>query len=155
MCVVMYFRAAACRSATLGARHGLRRPRFVTPHPMSHVRTFLGASHVPTLFAAFLYFAFSCCIWMLNGAMAPFISETFQHTPAQKGLMLSIPIFAVALMRLPLGVLAQHIRPRDASCGAARWVQTKSSLRSRGPGWLMCPISTPKLIQRLSPGAIA
>ena len=59
---------------------------------MNHFRVFLRAGHSPTLFAAFLYFAFSCCIWVLNGAMAPFISETFQLTPAQKGLMLSIPI---------------------------------------------------------------
>ena len=67
---------------------------------MNHLRIFLRAGHAPTLVAAFLYFAFSCCIWVLNGAMAPFISETFQLTPAQKGLMLSIPIFAGALMRL-------------------------------------------------------
>ncbi|MBY0467882.1 MAG: MFS transporter, partial [Burkholderiaceae bacterium] len=69
----------------------------------------------PTLFAAFLYFAFSCCIWVLNGAMAPFISETFQLTPSQKGLMLSIPIFAGALMRFPLGVLAQYIGRKRAT----------------------------------------
>ncbi|MFM9915398.1 MAG: nitrate/nitrite transporter [Rhizobacter sp.] len=82
---------------------------------MNHFRTFLRAGHVPTLFAAFLYFAFSCCIWVLNGAMAPFISETFQLTPAQKGLMLSIPIFAGALMRFPLGVLAQYIGRKHAT----------------------------------------
>jgi NNP family nitrate/nitrite transporter-like MFS transporter len=111
----MYFSAAACRSAILGARHGLRRPRFFTPHPMNHLRIFLRAGHAPTLVAAFLYFAFSCCIWVLNGAMAPFISETFQLTPAQKGLMLSIPIFAGALMRFPLGVLAQYIGRKHAT----------------------------------------
>ena len=82
---------------------------------MNHFRVFLRAGHSPTLFAAFLYFAFSCCIWVLNGAMAPFISETFQLTPAQKGLMLSIPIFAGALMRFPLGVLAQYIGRKRAT----------------------------------------
>ena len=82
---------------------------------MNHFRTFLRAGHSPTLFAAFLYFAFSCCIWVLNGAMAPFISETFQLTPSQKGLMLSIPIFAGALMRFPLGVLAQYIGRKRAT----------------------------------------
>ena len=51
---------------------------------------FLAAGHLPTLVAAFLYFCFSCCIWVLNGAMAPFISETFRLSPAQKGLMLSL-----------------------------------------------------------------
>ncbi len=67
------------------------------------------SGHAPTLAAAFIYFTFSCLIWVLNGAMAPFISETFSLTPAQTGLMLSIPILAGALMRFPLGVLAQYI----------------------------------------------
>ncbi|MDL2338681.1 MAG: MFS transporter [Pseudomonadota bacterium] len=82
---------------------------------MINFRIFLAAGHGPTLFAAFLYFSFSCCIWVLNGAMAPFISETFQLTPAQKGLMLSIPIFAGAFMRFPLGLLAQYIGRKRAT----------------------------------------
>ena len=82
---------------------------------MSGFKTFLQSGHAPTLFAAFLYFSFSCCIWVLNGAMAPFIGETFPMTPAQKGLMLSIPIFAGALMRFPLGVLAQYIGRKNAT----------------------------------------
>ena len=82
---------------------------------MSNFRTFLRSGHSPTLFAAFLYFAFSCCIWVLNGAMAPFISETFNLTPAQKGLMLSIPILAGAVMRFPLGILSQYIGRKKAT----------------------------------------
>jgi NNP family nitrate/nitrite transporter-like MFS transporter len=82
---------------------------------VSGFKSFLKTGHAPTLFAAFLYFCFSCCIWVLNGAMAPFISETFQLSPAQKGLMLSIPIFAGALMRFPLGVLAQYIGRKNAT----------------------------------------
>lgn len=82
---------------------------------MTHCRSFLSAGHTPTLFAAFLYFAFSCCIWVLNGAMAPFIGETFALSPAQLGLMLSIPIVAGALMRFPLGVLAQYIGRKPAT----------------------------------------
>ncbi len=76
---------------------------------------FFKSGHSPTLFAAFLYFAFSCCIWVLNGAMAPFISEAYNLTPAQKGLMLSVPIFAGALMRFPLGILAQYIGRKHAT----------------------------------------
>lgn len=82
---------------------------------MSSFKTFLKSGHGPTLFASFLYFAFSCCIWVLNGAMAPFITEEFNLTPAQKGLMLSIPIFAGALMRFPLGLLAQYIGRKKAT----------------------------------------
>lgn len=82
---------------------------------MSTFSTFLRSGHSPTLFAAFLYFAFSCCIWVLNGAMAPFISEAYNLTPAQKGLMLSVPIIAGALMRFPLGILSQYIGRKSAT----------------------------------------
>ena len=82
---------------------------------MSGIQAFLRSGHAPTLGAALLYFAFSCCIWVLNGAMAPFISETFNLSPAQKGLMLSVPIFAGAFMRFPLGLLAQYIGRKNAT----------------------------------------
>ena len=82
---------------------------------MTQFRKFLATGHAPTLFAAFLYFAFSCCTWVLNGAMAPFISESFHLSPAQKGLMLSVPIIAGALFRFPLGVLSQYIGRKRAT----------------------------------------
>jgi len=82
---------------------------------MSSFKSFLRSGHGPTLFAAFLYFAFSCCIWVLNGAMAPFIGESFNLSPAQKGLMLSVPIIAGALMRFPLGILSQYIGRKSAT----------------------------------------
>ncbi|MDH6593698.1 NNP family nitrate/nitrite transporter-like MFS transporter [Variovorax sp. TBS-050B] len=82
---------------------------------MSSFKNFLQSGHSPTLFAAFLYFSFSCCIWVLNGAMAPFIGESFDLSPAQKGLMLSVPIIAGALMRFPLGILSQYIGRKKAT----------------------------------------
>ena len=82
---------------------------------MSNATSFTRSGHMPTLFAAFVYFSFSCCIWVLNGAMAPFISETYHLTPAQKGLMLAVPILAGALMRFPLGILSQYIGRKNAT----------------------------------------
>ena len=82
---------------------------------MAGFRNFLKSGHAPTLGASFFYFMFSCAIWVINGTMAPFISESFQLSPAQKGLMLSVPIFAGALMRFPLGVLAQYIGRKNAT----------------------------------------
>ncbi len=82
---------------------------------MAGFRSFLNSGHAPTLGAAFFYFACSCCIWVMNGAMAPFISEAYSLTPAQKGIMLSIPIFAGALMRFPLGLLAQYVGRKNAT----------------------------------------
>ena len=80
-----------------------------------NVRQFLNAGHPKTLFASFLYFDFCFAVWVLNGAMAPFISESFQLTPQQTGFMLSVPILAGAVMRFPLGVLSQYIGRKNAA----------------------------------------
>jgi MFS transporter, NNP family, nitrate/nitrite transporter len=82
---------------------------------MSNFKVFVRSGHWPTLLASFLYFDFCFAIWVLNGAMAPFISETFSLTPAQKGFMVSVPILAGALMRFPLGVLSQYIGRKNAA----------------------------------------
>jgi NNP family nitrate/nitrite transporter-like MFS transporter len=82
---------------------------------MSDFKTFLRSGHAPTLFASFLYFDFTFAIWVLNGAMAPFISESFHLTAAQKGFMVSVPIIAGALMRFPLGLLSQYIGRKSAA----------------------------------------
>ena len=82
---------------------------------MIDIRHFLKSGHGPTLFAAFFYLTFSFVIWVLNGAMAPFISEQFQLTPAQKGTLLAIPIMAGAIMRFPLGLLAQYVGRKTAT----------------------------------------
>jgi len=82
---------------------------------MKNFRLFLQSGHAPTLWAALTYFTFSFAIWVVNGAMAPFISEALHLSPTQKGVMLSIPIFAGALLRFPLGLLAQYIGRKNAT----------------------------------------
>jgi len=76
---------------------------------MAGLKTFLKSGHPPTLFCAFLYFDFCFAIWVLNGAMMPFIAEAFKLGAAQKGVVLAVPIVSGALLRFPLGVLAQYI----------------------------------------------
>ncbi len=82
---------------------------------MASYKIFMKSGHPPTLLAAFLYFDFSFAIWVLNGVMAPFISEGFHLTPIQTGTMISVPILAGALMRFPLGVLSQYIGRKMAA----------------------------------------
>jgi NNP family nitrate/nitrite transporter-like MFS transporter len=82
---------------------------------MANFKAFLKSGHPPTLLSAFLYFDFSFAVWVLNGAMGPFISEQFHLTPAQIGLMVSVPTLAGALMRFPLGVLSQYIGRKNAA----------------------------------------
>lgn len=82
---------------------------------MERYRAFRDAGHLPTLLTAFLYFDVCFSVWVVNGAMAPFISEEFGLSPAQKGFMVSVPVIAGALMRFPLGVLAQYIGRKRAA----------------------------------------
>ena len=82
---------------------------------MSDFKLFVRSGHWPTLLASFLYFDFTFAIWVLNGAMAPFISESFNLSAGQKGFMVSVPIIAGALMRFPLGVLSQYIGRKNAA----------------------------------------
>lgn len=82
---------------------------------MAGFRTFLKSGHAPSLLAAFVYFTYCCGVWVTNGAMAPFIKEALQLSPSQIGLMLSIPIFAGAIMRFPLGILSQYIGRKNAT----------------------------------------
>lgn len=82
---------------------------------LSSFKEFRKAGHLPTLLTALLYFDFCFAIWVLNGAMAPFIAEQFHLSPAQKGFMVSVPVIAGALMRFPLGILSQYIGRKNAA----------------------------------------
>ena len=79
------------------------------------VSKFLSAGHPGTLFTALLYFDFCFAVWVLNGAMAPFISEEFKLDAAEKGFMISVPVIAGALMRFPLGLMSQYIGRKNAA----------------------------------------
>jgi NNP family nitrate/nitrite transporter-like MFS transporter len=82
---------------------------------VANVSSFLKSGHPMTLFASFLYFDFTFAVWVLNGAMGPFISEQFHLSPAQIGLMVSLPTLSGAFMRFPLGVLSQYIGRKSAA----------------------------------------
>jgi NNP family nitrate/nitrite transporter-like MFS transporter len=75
-------------------------------------RDFLKAGHTPTLFAAFLYFDISFMVWVLLGPLGVAIAKDFGLDPAQKGLMVAIPVLAGALLRLVNGVLVDRIGPK-------------------------------------------
>lgn len=79
------------------------------------IRDFMKSGHPGTLFTALLYFDFCFAVWVLNSALAPYISDEFGLTPEQKGFLTSVPVWAGALMRFPLGVLAQYIGRKNAA----------------------------------------
>ena len=75
-------------------------------------RSFLKAGHTPTLFAAFLYFDLSFMVWVLLGPLGVAIAKDLHLSPAQKGLMVAVPLLAGAALRLVNGVLVDHIGPK-------------------------------------------
>ena len=75
-------------------------------------RSFLKAGHAPTLFAAFLYFDLSFMVWVLLGPLGVAIAGDLGLSPAQKGLMVAVPLLAGAFLRLVMGVLVDHIGPK-------------------------------------------
>jgi NNP family nitrate/nitrite transporter-like MFS transporter len=82
----------------------------LTGRPSSAPTTVNG--HKPTVFAAFLHFDLSFMIWVLLGALGVSISEGLGLNPAQKGLMVAIPILSGSLMRIPLGLLSDRFGGR-------------------------------------------
>jgi NNP family nitrate/nitrite transporter-like MFS transporter len=77
-------------------------------------KSFWQAGHKPTLFSAFLYFDLSFMVWVLLGPLAVQIAGDLHLTPAQKGLMVATPVLAGALLRIVMGVLVDHIKPKMA-----------------------------------------
>ena len=74
-------------------------------------------SHFPTVLASFLFFDMSFTLWVLLGALGVYIAENLALGPAEKGLMLAVPILSGALLRVPLGLLADRLR--DKKVGVA------------------------------------
>ncbi len=76
------------------------------------IKDFLKSGHPPTLFSAFLYFDISFMVWVLMGVLGVFIAKDFGLTATQKGFMAAIPILGGSLVRIPLGLLVDHIGPK-------------------------------------------
>jgi MFS transporter, NNP family, nitrate/nitrite transporter len=79
-----------------------------------HKTSFWKAGHTPTLLASFLYFDLSFMVWVLLGPLAVQISKDLGLTAAQKGLMVATPLLAGALLRIVMGVLVDHLKPKKA-----------------------------------------
>ena len=76
--------------------------------------SFWKAGHTPTLLAAFLYFDLSFMVWVILGPLGVQISKDIGLTPAQKGLMVATPLLAGAMLRIVMGVLVDHLKPKKA-----------------------------------------
>ena len=76
------------------------------------IKDFFKAGHLGTLISAFLYFDVSFMVWVMIGSLGVYISEDFSLSPAQKGLVVAVPILAGSLLRIPLGIASDHFGPK-------------------------------------------
>lgn len=65
--------------------------------------------HLPTLIASFLHFDLSFMLWVLLGALGIYITDSLGLSPAEKGLLVAIPILSGSLLRVPLGLLSDRM----------------------------------------------
>ncbi len=76
------------------------------------MRGFFRAGHWPTLLSAFLYFDTSFMVWVLIGALGVFIAQDFGLSASQKGVLVALPLLAGAILRIPMGIAADHYGPK-------------------------------------------
>ena len=77
-------------------------------------KSFLKAGHTPTLLAAFLYFDLAFMVWVILGPLGVQIATDLGLSHTQKGLMVATPVLAGALLRIVMGVLVDHLKPKMA-----------------------------------------
>jgi nitrate/nitrite transporter NarK len=76
--------------------------------------SFWKAGHRPTLYAAFLYFDLAFMVWVMLGPLGVQIATDLGLTHAQKGMMVATPVLAGAILRIFMGVLVDHLKPKLA-----------------------------------------
>lgn len=77
-------------------------------------REFKQAGHWPTLLSAFLYFDVSFMVWVVLGPLTLYLAQDLGLSTEDKFTVVAIPILCGALLRIPLGILADHIGPKRA-----------------------------------------
>src|SRR5690349_21772477 len=96
--------------------------------------------HLPTLIACFLHFDLSFMLWVLLGALGIFIAESVHLTPAQKGLVVAVPLLSGSLTRVVVGLLSDRIGSKRVGIGLLALLYLPLA-----GGWLL-PGSLPMLL---------
>ncbi len=76
--------------------------------------SFWKAGHPPTLLAAFLYFDLAFMVWVVLGPLGVQIAKDLGLNASQKGMMVATPVLAGALLRMVMGILVDHLKPKMA-----------------------------------------
>ena len=81
---------------------------------MASLRSFARAGDARTLLAAFLYFDLAFMVWVMLGPLGVQISNDLGLSHAERGLMVATPVLSGALLRIVMGILVDHVKPKLA-----------------------------------------
>ena len=104
------------------------------------MREFLRAGHLPTLVVSLLHLETSFMVWVLLGGLGVMIAGDLALSPAQKGVIVGIPLLGGALARIPMGWLGDRFGAKRV--GVLMLLFLTLPLAA---GWLASP-SFPELI---------
>ena len=79
---------------------------------------FKKSGHWPTLLAAFLYFDIGFMAWTSLGPLIVYITKSMSLSVDEKFTLVAIPVLSGAILRIPLGALADRIGAKKTGIGA-------------------------------------
>ena len=77
-----------------------------------NISKFLQSGHKGTLISAFIYSDMSFMVWVLMGPLVVYIADDLNLTEAQQYTLVSIPLLAGVLFRIPVGIFVDHFAPK-------------------------------------------
>jgi len=76
------------------------------------ISNFLKSGHKGTLISAFIYSDMSFMVWVLMGPLVVFITQDLNLTESQQYTLVSIPLLAGVIFRIPVGILVDRYSPK-------------------------------------------
>jgi len=89
---------------------------------------FKKAGHWPTLLAAFLYFDIGFMAWTALGPLVVYVTREMNLTVDAKFTLIAIPVLSGALLRIPMGLLADAIGSKTTGILAQLVVMAATAL---------------------------
>ncbi|MEE9338189.1 MAG: MFS transporter [Methylococcaceae bacterium] len=76
------------------------------------ISKFLQSGHRNTLISAFIYSDMSFMVWVMMGPLVIYIAQDLNLTEAQQYTLVTIPLLAGVLFRIPVGILVDRFAPK-------------------------------------------
>src|SRR5258708_38297459 len=76
------------------------------------------SGHAPSLFSAFLHLDISFMVWVILGALSPFIAADLHLSASAKGLLIAVPLLGAAFFRILFGFLSDKFGSKRVGIGS-------------------------------------